>query len=96
MRSRRVDSPPQRPVWVAIWGEVQRRLFLIGYAVAEEQVAVPERRVGRGGLTGGGPHRRGRGRLLGVDQRRSNLVVQLQGLHSGWGSSPYRFKYGGL
>jgi len=61
-----VDSPPQRPVWVAIWGEVQRRLFLIGYAVAEEQAAVPERRVfWERWDNGRRPHRCGRGRRLG-------------------------------
>jgi len=78
VRSRRVDSPPQRPVWVAIWGEVQRRLFLIGYAVAEEQEAVPERRVfWERWDNGRRPHRCGRGRRLEADQRHSNLVVQL-------------------
>ncbi len=49
----------------AIWGRgtaagVKTRLRPVsssGYAVAEEQAAAPECRVGKGGLTGGGHHR---------------------------------------
>ncbi|MFZ8807039.1 MAG: hypothetical protein ACO2PN_02905, partial [Pyrobaculum sp.] len=78
-------------------GRSTAHLFLIGYAVAEEPAAAPERRIRwERWANGRRPHRRGRGRRLEADQRHSNIVVQLQGLHSGWGSSPYRFKYDGL